>query len=72
VKTYADCLEHGGEAGKVLDAGAEGCDGGFEERERGAQRGDAVAIGGVGGWRRHGMRCCRLEWLKMPGRCCCS
>jgi len=54
-ETYADGLEDGGEAGKVLHAGAEGGDGGLKEGERGTQRGDAVGVrrgarGGHGSW----------------------
>lgn len=43
-ETYADGLEDGGKAGKVLHACAESGDGGLEEGEGGAQRGDAVGV----------------------------
>ena len=57
-QTHADGLEHRHEPRVVLHAGSEGGHGGLEEGERAAQRGDAVAVHGVGGAHRHGVCCC--------------
>lgn len=51
--TYANSLEDGSQTGKVLHARAEGCDGGLEQRERGAQRGDTISVCRGGGRGRH-------------------